>query len=327
MAIVEAKKLIKQFSLGDTSFLAVNKVNITIEAGKTYGLVGESACGKSTVALSLLRLQSVDSGEVLFKGTNILTLPKTRMRDLRRDIRMLFQNPEAVLNSGMTLRQVLFEELEKEKKKSKSEKEQLINETITQVGLTEKHLSRYPPGLSTGEKQRAAIARAIITRPKFLVCDEPVASLDMSLKSSIIELLMDLQRRLGLTYLYISHNLGLVRKMAHNIGIMYMGNLVEEAPVNFFTVHKVLHPYSKLLLASVPSTHPDEFKEILKDYPDVEPSRFERGCPFRNRCPLYMSNHMKDCELVNPRLINHGENRKVACHQVKKGLFKGLYGL
>jgi len=327
VALVEAKNLVKRFSLGNSSFLAVNRVTLTIEEGETYGLVGESACGKSTVALSLLRLQSVDSGEVQFNGTNILTLPKTRMRDLRRHIRLLFQNPEAVLNSGMTLKQVLLEELEKEKNKTAADKQKLIMETIDQVGLTEKHLSRYPPGLSTGEKQRAAIARAIITKPKFLVCDEPVASLDMSLKYSIIELLMNLQDNLGLSYLYISHNLGLVRKMAHNIGIMYMGNLVEEAPVNFFTVHKVLHPYSKLLLASVPSTFPDEFQEILKDYPDVEPTRFDQGCPFRNRCPLYRSNHLKDCELVNPRLINHGENRKVACHQVKRGLFKGLYGL
>jgi oligopeptide/dipeptide ABC transporter ATP-binding protein len=240
---------------------------------------------------------------------------------------MLFQNPESVLNSGMTLRQVLLEELEKENKLSKQKKQALIAETVGQVGLTQKHLYRYPSGLSTGEKQRAAIARAIITRPKFLVCDEPVASLDLSLKSSMIELLKNLQSTLGLTYLYISHNLGLVRMMASKIGIMYMGNLVEEAPVEFFTVHRVLHPYSKLLLASVPSTHPEEFQEILKDYPDVEPTRLDQGCLFRNRCPLYLGNRLKDCEDINPRLVNHGDNRKVACHQIRAGLFKGLYQL
>ncbi|MFC1584349.1 oligopeptide/dipeptide ABC transporter ATP-binding protein [Fibrobacterota bacterium] len=325
--LVEAKNLVKKFSLGDSEFLAVDDVSLEIKPGKTYGLVGESACGKSTVALSLLALQTVDSGEVWFNGKNILALPKPRLRELRRHIRLLFQNPEAVLNSGMTVSQVLYEELEKEKEMSRQQKQELIWQTIKQVGLNEGHLLRHPPGLSTGEKQRAAIARAIITRPKFLVCDEPVASLDMSLKSSIIELLMDLQYQLDLSYLYISHNLGLVRKMAHNIGIMYMGNLVEEAPVEFFTVHRVLHPYSKLLLASVPSTFPDEFHEILKDYPDVEPSRFQEGCPFRNRCPFYLSNPIRPCETRNPRLVNHGDNRKVACHQVKSAVYKGLWGL
>jgi oligopeptide/dipeptide ABC transporter ATP-binding protein len=311
LALVEANKIVKRFSLGGSDFLAVNNVSIQIEKGRTYGLVGESACGKSTLALSIMVLQSIDSGEVLFDGQNILNLPKTKLRDLRRNIRMLFQNPESVLNSGMTVRQVLQEELEKEKGLDKKQKNQLIQETIGHVGLTEKHLYRYPSGLSTGEKQR----------------DEPVASLDLSLKSSMIELLKNLQSQLELTYLYISHNLGLVRMMASKIGIMYMGILMEEASVENFTVHRVLHPYSKLLLASVPTTYPDEFREILKDYPDVEPTRFKEGCPFRNRCPFYLSNPLKDCETKIPTLKTHTPGRKVACHQVKKAVHKGLFGL
>ncbi|MBF0430383.1 MAG: ABC transporter ATP-binding protein [Fibrobacteria bacterium] len=349
MALIKAKNLIKTFKLGESEFRAVNDVSINIEQGETYGLVGESACGKSTIALSILALQSVDSGVVEFDGVNILTMQKKIRRSLRRNIRMLFQNPEAVLNSGMTLQQVLMEELEKEKKLSKKEKITLMHETIGQVGLSDLHLARFPAGLSTGEKQRAAIARAIITRPKFLICDEPVASLDLSLKSGIIDLLMDLQKRLGLTYLYISHNLALVRKMAHKIGIMYMGNLVEEAPAQTFSVFRVLHPYSKLLLASVPSTYPDEYQkiltkypdvkdlpsklpngfkqryhDILKDYPDVEPTRLPGGCPFRNRCPFYFQNPLKDCETTMPSLRDHGDGRKAACHQIKGLVYKGM---
>ena len=220
MALVEARNLKKSFTLGGSTFQAVNDVSFRIEAGQTYGLVGESGCGKSTIALSLLALQPVDSGGVYFEGQNIFELPKRKMRFLRRNVRMLFQNPDAVLNSGMTLKQALMEELEKEPKLNKKKKTELIRETIAQVGLREDHIERFPSGLSTGEKQRAAIARALITRPKFLVCDEPVASLDLSLKATIIQLLMDLQEKLGLTYLYISHNLSLVRRMGHRIGVM-----------------------------------------------------------------------------------------------------------
>ena len=323
MVLVEAKKIVKSFSQGKSVFRAVNKVNVQIESGKTFGLVGESACGKSTVALSMLALQSIDSGEVWYNGENILSLTKNRLRTLRKHMRLLFQNPEVVLNSGMTLKQVLSEELEKEKGLVKTKKNDLILETIGQVGLSEQHLSRYPSALSTGEKQRAAIARAIISRPKFLVCDEPVASLDLTLKASIIELLMELQNTLGLTIMYISHNLGLVRKIAHTIGIMYMGNVVEEASAETFTVHRVLHPYSKLLLASVPSAFPDEFHEILKEYPDVEPTRVKEGCPFRNRCPFFLNNKKSICEKQNPQLVDHGDGRKVACHQVEKLVYRG----
>ncbi len=316
MALLQVKNLHKKFRLGKTEFTAVNDVSFQIEKGKTFGLVGESGCGKSTIALSVMALQTVNSGKVLFNGQDILELSKIKLRPLRRNIRMLFQNPEAVLNSGMTLKQVLLEELEKEPELSKAEKALRITETIEQVGLREEHLKRYPPGLSTGEKQRAAIARAVITRPKFLLCDEPVASLDLSLKATIIDLLMDLQEKRELTYLYISHNLSLVRKISHQIGVMYMGYLVEEAPAEKFSVQDVLHPYSRLLLASVPSTDPDAFSKILSEYPDVEPTRFEKGCPFRNRCPLYKENPLKDCEEKQPVLITRDDGRKVACYQV-----------
>lgn len=313
--LVRLEKLSKSFGKPGKSILAMNQVSLSILPGTTYGLVGESGCGKSTLALSLARLQSIDSGNIFFDGQDITHLSGSPMRDLRKNIRLLFQNPESVLNTGMTIYQILQEETQK--LDGSIDKDKLIKETLEKVELTERHMVRYPSSLSTGEKQRAAIARAIITLPKFLICDEPVASLDLSLKEGVVHLLKDLQDKLSITYLYISHNLGVVAQVAHTIGIMYMGNLVEESPVEYFSPEKLLHPYSRLLLASVPSTRSEQFSVILNQYPDVEPMRLKSGCPFRNRCPLYRNNPLKECEEKNPELKSYTSKRKVACFQVE----------
>jgi peptide/nickel transport system ATP-binding protein len=317
--LVEVRNLSRTFSQGKRSFLALNAISLGIPKGKTYGLVGESGSGKSTLALSLMALQPVEKGEVIYNGRDILKLSKKRMLILRREMRMLFQHPEAVLNSGMTIESILAEGLERESGLSSQERRRRVAEALEQVRLDPSHGARYPSNLSSGEKQRVTIARALITKPAFLACDEPVASLDLAIQSQVMSLLKEFQATLGLTYLFISHNLPLVKILADRIGVMYMGYLVEEARVDHFTVAGVRHPYTRLLLASAPSLEGGVgVSDVLADYPDVEPVRLEGGCPFRNRCPLYLSNRMKDCETTMPPLREFPNGARVACHQTER---------
>ena len=226
---------------------------------------------------------------------------------------MLFQHPEGVLNGGMTIADILAEGLEREQGLDKRERARRVAEALEQVRLDPSHGARYPANLSSGEKQRATIARALITRPAFLVCDEPVASLDLAIQSQVMSLLKEFQRHLGLTYLFISHNLALVKILAHRIGVMYMGYLVEEARGEHFTVAGAKHPYTRLLLASTPTLDP-AVREALAQYPDVEPVRLEGGCPFRNRCPVYLSKRDSRCETLMPPLAEVAPGSRVACH-------------
>lgn len=311
--VVRVRALRKRFTQGKRSFLALNDISLDIPLGRTYGLVGESGSGKSTLGLSLMALQSVDGGTIDYKGEDFLSASKARMLELRKEIRMLFQHPEGVLNSGMTIADILAEGLEREGKVDPADKKRRVQEALEQVRLDPVHGARYPANLSSGEKQRATIARALITRPAFLVCDEPVASLDLAIQSQVMSLLKEFQRHLGLTYLFISHNLALVKILAERIGVMYMGYLVEEAKVEHFTVAGVHHPYTRLLLASTPSLDP-RIREVLAQYPDVEPVRLEGGCPFRNRCPVYLAKRDPVCESTMPPLAETGPGARVACH-------------
>jgi len=312
--LLEAKAVRKSFSQGKRSFLALNDVSLEIHKGRTYALVGKSGSGKSTLGLSIMALQGVDGGEIRYAGRDVLKLDKASLRALRKEVRMLFQHPEGVLNSGMTIADILAEGLEREGALPAEERRRRVAEALEQVRLDPAHGDRYPSNLSSGEKQRATIARALITRPAFLVCDEPVASLDLAIQSQVMSLLKEFQRHLGLTYLFISHNLALVKILAHRIGVMYMGYLVEEARVEHFTVEGVRHPYTRLLLASTPSRGDAGIQAILADYPDVEPVRLEGGCPFRNRCPVYLSRRDAVCETVMPPLREAEPGERVACH-------------
>jgi oligopeptide/dipeptide ABC transporter ATP-binding protein len=311
--LLEVRDLRKRFTQGRRSFLALNGISLDIPKGRTYGLVGESGSGKSTLGLSLMALQEVDDGSIRYAGEELRTAGRMRMLELRKEIRMLFQHPEGVLNSGMTIADILAEGLEREKGLAKEERFRRVSEALEQVRLDPSHGARYPSNLSSGEKQRATIARALITRPAFLVCDEPVASLDLAIQSQVMSLLKEFQRHLGLTYLFISHNLALVKILAYRIGVMYMGYLVEEAPVRNFTVAGARHPYTRLLLASVPTLDPS-VRGILALYPDVEPERLEGGCPFRNRCPIYLSRRDSRCETDMPPLAEVAPGARVACH-------------
>jgi peptide/nickel transport system ATP-binding protein len=311
--VLEVRNLRKRFSQGTRSFLALNDISLSIPKGKTYGLVGESGSGKSTLGLSIMALQGVDGGEILYKGEDILKQNPARMLILRKEIRMLFQHPEGVLNSGMTIESILAEGLEREGRVPADEIRRRVSEALEQVRLDPSHGARYPSNLSSGEKQRATIARALITKPAFLVCDEPVASLDLAIQSQVMSLLKEFQRHLGLSYLFISHNLSLVKILADRIGVMYMGYLVEEARVEHFTVTGVRHPYTRLLLASTPSLDP-AIRQVLASYPDVEPVRLEGGCPFRNRCPVYLAKGSSLCETAMPPLVEQSPGARVACH-------------
>ncbi len=304
----------KRFGGGGDPFLAVAEVSLEVPAGTTYGLVGESGSGKTTLALALLGLQRPEAGEVWIEGKNLLSAAPGELRNMRKKIRMLFQHPEAVLNSGMTIGQTLHEGLEREGMQPGARRERIL-ESLRQVRLDESYLERFPSHLSSGEKQRVCIARAIATRPAVLVCDEPVASLDLAIQSQILALLSGFQRDLGMTYLFISHNLAMVKLLASRIGVMYMGRLVEEADAGNFTAEAARHPYSKLLLASVPAGDAQQAHQaLLATYPDTEPVRLREGCPFRNRCPLYLESRESRCEQVVPELRNFEGNSRVACH-------------
>ncbi len=315
--LAELRGVRKRFHQGRKEFWGLDRVSLTLAAGRTYALVGESGSGKSTLALALLVLQATDEGEIFYRGEDLLRAGKERLRALRREIRMLFQHPEAVLNGGMTVSAILAEGLEREKGLSRTEVRRRIAEVLEQVRLDAGHADRFPGNLSSGEKQRVTIARALISRPQVLVCDEPVSSLDLAIQSQIMGLLRDFQNRLGLTYLFISHNLELVKLLAHRIGVLYMGHLIEEAPVGDFTVERARHPYTRLLLASVPSAGNATLRSVCAEYPDVEPVRLEQGCPFRNRCPLYLRERHADCETAMPALRTLAGGARIACHRVE----------
>ena len=287
---------------------AVNGVNLILHKEETLGIVGESGCGKSTTGRCLLRLIEPTSGEVIFQGTDIIKLSKKEMHELRKDIQMVFQDPMASMNPKLTVREILSEPLIANHI-PKKEQDGLIRHTLGLVELSESYLSRYPHELSGGQRQRIGIARAIILTPKVVILDEPVSALDVSVQSQILNLLQDLQEELGLSYLFISHDLGVVEHIAHRVGVMYLGEIVEIADKEQL-FKKPLHPYTQALISAIPKTDPDDDKErvILTGElpsPDNPPS----GCSFHPRC----IHAMDSCKTVKPQM-KEVEGRRVACH-------------
>lgn len=312
--LLEVKNLEKRFATKSTWFQskryvhAVNGVNLHLNERETIGIVGESGCGKSTTGRCVLRLIEPTSGEVIYQGKDITTLSKKEMNQVRKDIQMVFQDPMASMNPKLSIREILSEPLIAHKIR-KEEHEPLLNEAIRLVGLSESHLTRFPHELSGGQRQRIGIARAIILRPKIVVLDEPVSALDVSVQSQILNLLQDLQEELGLAYIFISHDLGVVEHIAHRVGVMYLGELVEEADKDEL-FEEPLHPYTQALISAIPKSDPDEVKEriILKgELPS--PANPPTGCKFHPRCA-----HATDiCTSQSPQLTSVN-GRKVACH-------------
>lgn len=313
-ALLQIRNLEKKFTAKKIWFQppkyihAVNGVSLDLDERETIGIVGESGCGKSTTGRCVLRLIEPTSGEVIFQGKDITKISKNEMNKLRKDIQMVFQDPMASMNPKLRIREILSEPLIAHKIPP-NQHEQLLKETITLVGLSEIYLTRFPHELSGGQRQRIGIARAIILRPKIVVLDEPVSALDVSVQSQILNLLQDLQEELGLSYIFISHDLGVVEHIAHRVGVMYLGEMVELAEKEQL-FEEPLHPYTKALMSAIPKTDPDEVKEriILKgELPS--PSNPPSGCMFHPRC-IYAK---EICKNEKPTMMEV-KGRKVACH-------------
>jgi oligopeptide/dipeptide ABC transporter ATP-binding protein len=306
---LEKKFAVKKAWFQPPKFIhAVNGVSLELDVRETIGIVGESGCGKSTTGRCVLRLIEPTSGEVIFQGKDITKISKNEMNKLRIDIQMVFQDPMASMNPKLRIREILSEPLIAHKI-PRNQHDQLLNETITLVGLSESYLTRFPHELSGGQRQRVGIARAIILRPKIVVLDEPVSALDVSVQSQILNLLQDLQEELGLSYIFISHDLGVVEHIAHRVGVMYLGEMVELADKEQL-FEEPLHPYTKALMSAIPKTDPDEVKErvILKgELPS--PSNLPTGCMFHPRCVFATEKCKKD----KPTMMEV-KGRKVACH-------------
>lgn len=313
--LLEVKHLKKYYELKKGWFSpkqqvkAVDDVSFTVYRGETYGLVGESGCGKSTTGRAILRLQEANAGEIWFAGENVARLPYERMRRLRRRMQMVFQDPYASLNPKKTILQILTEPLRVHGLYSPDERVKKASEILKIVGLSDYHLHSYPHEFSGGQRQRIGIAKAVILQPELIVADEPVSALDVSIQSQVINLLLQLQREFHLTYIFISHDLGVVRHITDRVGVMYLGKLVEQAQTEkLFQEPK--HPYTQALLSAVPITHPDDTRERIILSGDV-PSPLDppQGCTFHPRCPACM----EVCRTEKPPVVDLGEHI-VACH-------------
>jgi len=294
---------------------AVDGVDLEVFPGETVGLVGESGCGKSTLARSILRLHEPTAGAVYFEGRNILQLPPDEMRRLRRHMQIVFQDPFASLNPRRTVEQIVGLPLAIQGVPRRQIRGQVL-EMLARVGLQPSHLHRFPHQFSGGQRQRIGIARALIVRPKFVVADEPVSALDVSIQAQIINLLQELQAEFGLTYLFITHDLGVVNYVSDRIAVMYLGRVVELARTDDLFAEP-LHPYTQALLSAVPEVGPRRGRRrerILLEGSPPTPIDPPPGCRFFNRCFLKEKNDT--CRHVDPPLTEVAPGRRVACHAV-----------
>lgn len=290
---------------------AVDGVNLTIRAGETLGLVGESGCGKSTLGLLLLALLAPSKGEVRFAGENLHRLPANRLKELRRRMQIIFQDPYSSLNPRMTVRRLLEEPYVIHRLGDKNERRAWVTEILAEVGLGPEHLDRYPHEFSGGQRQRLGIARALALKPELIVADEPVSALDVSIQAQILNLLIQLQNRYQLTYLFISHDLSVVSRLSNRIAVMYLGRIVELGPRAVFA-QSGLHPYTTALLSAVPlpdPTRPFQPPHLQGDPPS--PIHLPSGCPFHPRCPE--ARHPQ-CREEVPQLRETTTDHWVACH-------------
>ncbi len=317
MSLVELENLRKYFPVGSGFFSrrsgevkAVDGVDLAVQEGETLGLVGESGCGKSTLGRCILRLIEPTGGRVSFQGKDLLSLSQSEMREMRRQMQIIFQDPYASLNPRMRVGEIVGEGLEIHKLAKGKKKRDRVMELLHHVGLREEHYDRYPHEFSGGQRQRIGIARALAVNPTFIVADEPVSSLDVSIQAQIINLLQELQEKMHLTYLFISHDLRVVEHISHRVAIMYLGKIVEIAPSE--TIYReAKHPYTRALLSAVPMPHPDRKKERMILQGDVpSPIHPPPGCSFHPRCP-----YREDiCDKVEPELEFTSGGHGVACH-------------
>ncbi|PQD95394.1 dipeptide/oligopeptide/nickel ABC transporter ATP-binding protein [Pradoshia eiseniae] len=289
---------------------AVDDVSFYVRKGETLGIVGESGCGKSTTGRLLMRLIDPTDGSIVFEDKEIMKMSKSELKAVRRDIQMVFQDPYASLNPRHTVKKILEEPLIVHGVGNKEERRKRIREMMDVVGLSTYHLDRYPHQFSGGQRQRIGIARALMTKPKLIIADEPVSALDVSIQAQVLNLLKDIQTEFGLTYIFIAHDLGVVRHISDRVGVMYLGKLVEMANSEELYTNP-LHPYTKALLASVPIPDPDikrERIELTGDIPSA--SNPPSGCPFHTRCAYAMD----ACKSVIPVYQEIERGHYAACH-------------
>jgi len=289
---------------------AVNDVSFSIKKGETFGLVGESGCGKSTLARLIMGLIKADSGEVFFEGRNFLDLKGKELRKSRKQIQMVFQKPHESLNPKMTVEEIISAPMEIHGVYSKQERTKKVKELLDMVGLSQKYLDRYPHEFSGGQRQRIGIARAIALNPKLVICDEAVSALDVSIQSQILNLLNDLQKEFNLSYLFISHDLSVVKHVSDQIGVMYLGEMVEVGKAS--TVYeKPKHPYTQALLSAIPVPDPTyKRQQIVLKGELPSPINPPSGCKLSSRCPYAMP----ICKEQKPDHEYVGSNQSVGCH-------------
>jgi oligopeptide transport system ATP-binding protein len=317
MSLLEIRNLKKHFPVGEGLFSrnkgavkAVDGVSLTVDEGETLGIVGESGCGKSTLGRTILRLIEPTSGEIYFQGKNLLAMSQRELRDTRRQMQIIFQDPYASLNPRMRVGDIVGEGLEIHKLAKGKAKRYRVIELLNQVGLREDHYNRYPHEFSGGQRQRIGIARALAVSPKFIVADEPVSSLDVSIQAQIINLLQELQEKMHLTYFFISHDLRVVEHISHRVAIMYLGKIVEIAKSE--TIYQdAKHPYTRALLSAVPMLDTSRKKERTILQGDVpSPVHPPPGCTFHPRCAYREA----ICDQIEPPLDFAGNGHGVSCH-------------
>ncbi|WP_430111416.1 ABC transporter ATP-binding protein [Paenibacillus sp. B1-33] len=316
-SLIEVRNLKKYFPIKTGLFnrvvghvKAVDDVTFTINKGETFGLVGESGCGKSTLGRAILQLQKPTSGAVFFDGKQIQNMNTKQLRRLRQDMQIIFQDPFGSLNPRIHIQNIIGEPLRVHHKASSKEINKRVVELMELVGLDPARRNRYPHEFSGGQRQRIGIARAIALNPSFIVADEAVSALDVSVQSQVLNLLMKLQKELGLTFLFIAHGLNVVRHISDRVGVMYLGKLVEVARTEeLFASPK--HPYTAALLSAIPRPNPHHKKERIVLQGDVPSPAFPpSGCRFHPRCAFVQ----EKCKLVSPELVNIGSDQQVACH-------------
>lgn len=290
---------------------AVDGISFDIEKGETMGLVGESGCGKSTTGCAIVRLYKPTAGEILYQGVDLAKLSVKEMMPYRRKLQMIFQDPYTSLNSRMTVLDIIAEPMDIFNLAAGEERKQRVFELLELVGLTPAHANRYPHEFSGGQRQRVGIARALAMKPEFIVCDEPISALDVSIQAQVVNLMEDLQQELGLTYLFIAHDLSMVRHISKKVGVMYLGSLVETAPTEELYRHPV-HPYTRALLSAVPVLDPVLGKQMKPETLKGEipsPINTPPGCKFASRCPKAQ----KRCHEEQPALRECGPGHFAAC--------------
>ena len=294
---------------------AVDDVSFSIQRGRTFGLVGESGCGKTTVGRTILKLYQATAGKVIYDGKDLTAMTDKEFFPMRRELQMIFQDPMTSLDPRQTVNEIIGGPLRLQKMVgSKKEQDERVLELLHMVGLKDDHANRYPHEFSGGQRQRIGIARALGLEPRFIVCDEPISALDVSIQAQVVNLLEDFQERLGLTYLFISHDLSMIRHISHQVGVMYLGHLVEVAEVEELYTN-MRHPYTQSLMSAAPIADPRAAavsQRIILEGDVPSPLNPPSGCPFRTRCRFAT----EQCAAEMPALQDIGGGHLVACHHM-----------